>query len=826
VSHETQATPPDFVLLDTIFFNGGEVGELMREFDWASSSLGSVEGWSLPLQTALQICLQSPLPMVLWWGEERVTLYNDAWRSTLGSNHPQALGKPGQEIGNDLWQIICPHLEQVFQTGQAFQTDRFRVLIDRQGSGEEAYYIHSYSPICDVVGRVAGVLAVVTEVTQQVVKTQRINMLQASIARSQQGAKRREQLLRQEAKAAQEQVVDILEHMTDAFCSFDLDWRFTYVNRGAEHLLNKPRAKLLGKVLWEEYASANRTELYYQFHRARATQSTVQFEFYYALLGCWFEVCAYPSIQGLSVYFRNISIRKQAEAALRESQSMFASFMSYMPGSAYIKDEQGRYVYINPFVLQSTEHDRSEIIGKTDFDLVPEATAQKFQANDRTILATNQPMETLEMLPQNGEARYWMTLKFPITLPSGQRLVGGMSFDITDRKQAEAERAQLLERERTAREQAEAANRIKDEFLAVLSHELRSPLNPILGWSQLLRNRNPSPAMLARGLEVIERNAKLQTQLIGDLLDISRILRGKLRLCVTPVDLKIAVEAAIETVRLAAEAKSIQINTFLESNVEWVSGDAARLQQVIWNLLTNAIKFTDPGGSVEIYLQQIDVHAEVQIKDTGKGITSDFLPFVFESFRQADSTITRNFGGLGLGLAIVRYLVELHGGTVWVESPGEGKGSTFTVRLPLSQEASVGATTNDSPNELVDLQGVQVLVVDDESDTREFLTFVLEQAGAEVITAASAIEALTHWAHRPPDILLSDIGMPEMDGYTLMQQIRAMPAGQGGDVPAIALTAYVGQADQRQAQAVGFQLHLAKPVEPRSLVQAIFNLVR
>jgi CheY-like chemotaxis protein len=296
------------------------------------------------------------------------------------------------------------------------------------------------------------------------------------------------------------------------------------------------------------------------------------------------------------------------------------------------------------------------------------------------------------------------------------------------------------------------------------------------------------------------------------------------------VDLKTIIEAAIETMHLSAEAKFIQVSTFLAPNVGQVSGDMARLQQVVWNLLSNAIKFTDPYGRVEIRLKPVDTHAEIQVQDTGKGIAPDFLPYVFESFRQADSTITRQFGGLGLGLAIVRYLVELHGGTVWVESPGEGQGATFTVRLPLATVHQSSIAPDSTPaeekiNHRV-LQAVQILVVDDDADTREFLTFVLEQAGATVTAVSSAIEALHYFMQSPPDVLLSDIGMPTMDGYSLIRRLRSLPPPQGGQTPAIALTAYAGQTDQHQAQVSGFQLHLAKPIEPQALIEAISNLLQ
>lgn len=407
--------------------------------------------------------------------------------------------------------------------------------------------------------------------------------------------------------------------------------------------------------------------------------------------------------------------------------------------------------------------------------------------------------------------------------------------DITKRKQAEAEKIDLLEREKAARAEAEAANRIKDEFLAVLSHELRTPLNPILGWAKLLRQRKFDEKATNTALETIERNAKLQAQLIEDLLDVSRILRGKLSLTVIPLNLVNPIEAAIETVRLSAEAKSIEIQTILNPNLGRISGDSSRLQQVIWNLLSNAIKFTPPGGCIEIRLDGGDYelgtrglmpYAQITVSDTGKGINPDFLPYVFDYFRQADSSTTRKFGGLGLGLAIVRHIVELHGGTVAVESAGEDLGSIFTIRLPLLKSASnpdlelnnFDSTVN---TQQTPLSGVRVLVVDDDADMRDYIACVLEQSGAEVFVVTSAVEALEALPKIKPDILLSDIGMPNMDGYMLLRQVRSLEAENGGQVRAIALTAYAGEYDQQQAKAAGFQMHLPKPVEPDHLIEAI-----
>ncbi|OUL31793.1 hybrid sensor histidine kinase/response regulator [Nostoc sp. RF31YmG] len=404
----------------------------------------------------------------------------------------------------------------------------------------------------------------------------------------------------------------------------------------------------------------------------------------------------------------------------------------------------------------------------------------------------------------------------------------GTCTDIDEQKQLQQERAHLLELEQTARAKAETANRIKDEFLAILSHELRTPMNAILGWSKLLQSSKLEPEKTSQALATIERNAKLQVQLIEDLLDISRILQGKLTLNVTNIDLESIVLSALETMALAAQTKSIQVSTVFEQNVGLVLGDSTRLQQVVWNLLSNAVKFTPKGGKVEVRLGKADGYAQIIVSDTGKGISAEFLPYAFDYFRQADSSYTRKFGGLGLGLAIVRNLVEMHGGTVTAASQGEDQGATFTVNLPLPQDKNESLNEHNyssslTPNSL-SLAGVQILVVDDDADSLEFVTFVLEQDGAEVIAASSALQALQVIEQKKPDVLVSDISMPDMDGYTLMHQVRAWSAEQGEQIPAIALTAFARKYDEQQALQAGFQIHLAKPVNPEELVAAIVRL--
>ncbi|ODG97472.1 hybrid sensor histidine kinase/response regulator [Nostoc sp. KVJ20] len=406
----------------------------------------------------------------------------------------------------------------------------------------------------------------------------------------------------------------------------------------------------------------------------------------------------------------------------------------------------------------------------------------------------------------------------------------GTCTDIHEQKQILEERAHLLELEQLARAKAETANRIKDEFLAVLSHELRTPLNAILGWSKLLQTRRLDQVKTSEALATIERNATLQVQLIEDLLDISRILQGKLTLNITKINLESTVLSALETMRLAAETKLIEVNTVFEPDVGEILGDSIRLQQVVWNLLSNAVKFTPKGGKVEVRLEQADGYAQLVVSDTGKGISADFLPFVFDYFRQADSTSTRNFGGLGLGLAIVRNIIEMHGGTVKAESHGEGKGAIFTVSLPLLPDESPSLTDEQNypaflaPNSLP-LNGIRVLVVDDDADSRDFVAFVLEQDGAFVIAVSSAYEALQTLAEVKLDVLVSDISMPDMDGYMLIHQVRNLIPEQGGQIPAIALTAFARNDDQQEALKAGFQIHLPKPLNPEELVAAIAQLL-
>ncbi|MBD2113545.1 MULTISPECIES: PAS domain S-box protein [Cyanophyceae] len=534
-------------------------------------------------------------------------------------------------------------------------------------------------------------------------------------------------------------------------------------------------------------------------------------------------------VEGFVALINDLSDRRQAEEALIQSEERYRFLVESIPQLVWTADAEG--------VLLDANQRWCDFTGLTPEQVKTTGWQAVVHPDDISVLGQNWAIAQQQgsnyqaegrMRRADGVYRWHLHQAVPLKTKRGRILKWfGTATDIEDQKQLEQQRSQLLQQEQAARAAAEAASRTKDEFLAVVSHELRSPLNPILGWATLLKNGTLDATKTQQALSVIERNAKLQTELIDDLLDVSRMLRGKLQISATPVNLATTIRAAIETVRLAADAKSIRIEAHLETDVGLVSGDATRLQQVVWNLLSNAVKFTPAGGQIDVHLVRGDANqAQIIVKDTGKGIVPEFLPLIFDYFRQADSATTRQFGGLGLGLAIVRHLVELHGGTIQAASLGENMGATFTVSLPTLAHQALAQPGLPLQQPSLSLPGTQILVVDDDDDTRTFITFLLEQAGAHVVAAASAQAGLAALKQAQPQVLVSDIGMPDMDGYMLMQQIRALPAEQGGQVPAIALTAYVRETDQEQSLAAGFQRHISKPVEPAALLRAIAELLQ
>ncbi|MEO0375268.1 MAG: response regulator [Cyanobacteria bacterium P01_A01_bin.17] len=514
--------------------------------------------------------------------------------------------------------------------------------------------------------------------------------------------------------------------------------------------------------------------------------------------------------------------RTQQQQALKEAEERYQRLFEEVPIGLYRLTKDGKLLDANRRFLEILGYESKDEVLATDIVNDCIATAANGLWTAQLDVTDSTQSVSTQLRHRNGGdiwVRHYVRL---VRSPRGNtQYYEGAIENITAYRQTELERNQLLISERKARAEAETANRVKDEFLATVSHELRTPLNAMLGWVQLLRGGQLSEEKSAKAIEIIERNAIAQNQLIDDLLDVSRIIRGKLKLNVKAIPLRNIVNASLDTVRHAVETKQIQLETNFAPSVALVNGDQERLQQVFWNLLTNAVKFTPEGGKITIRLEGKPNCVQVQIADTGQGIDPEHLPYMFERFRQADESSTRQKGGLGLGLAIVRHLVELHGGVVTAESAGVGQGSTFMVQLPLFNNIQPLAQPSlPTEQSLPSLESLQLLVVEDEDDAREMLVLVLEQCGAQVAAVSSVSAAMAHLAHHAPHLIISDIAMPIEDGYTLIRRLRA----EGRQIVAIALTAYAREQDKEAVLQAGFNHHLPKPVDPNQLVPLIANL--
>lgn len=536
----------------------------------------------------------------------------------------------------------------------------------------------------------------------------------------------------------------------------------------------------------------------------------------------------------------DISERKQVEQALQESEARFRMMADSAPVLIWMSDTNKLRVFFNKPWLDFTGRTLEEERG---FGWTEGVHEQDYQHCIDTYLTGFDAREQFKMEYRlrrfDGVYRWVLSQGVPRFLPDGSpdgSFAGyvGACIDITERKVAEQEREEALAREKEARIEAELASRGKDQFLAVVSHELRSPLNAMLGWAKILKSEKYTEETLKHAVSVIERSARAQQRMVEDLLDSARIISGKLHLDIQPLNLQQLIATVVDAVSPSAEAKKIVLHTFLEGELEIITGDAHRLQQVVMNLLGNAVKFTPEGGHINVSLRRVDSHLRITVSDTGRGISASMLPFVFDSFRQADGSSTRRHSGLGLGLSLSRHLVELHGGTVSVDSPSEEQGATFNINLPVRatrtaiEETEDLITSDDIFKPCTAFNGLRILVVDDEVDAREMITYILEQYGASVTPVASAAEALTQIVNAPIDqcynLIISDIGMPGEDGYSLIRQVRALSPDQGGQTPAMALTAYGFSSDRIHAIEAGFQAHQAKPVKVMELIMVVARL--
>ena len=738
---------------------------------------------------------------------------------------PRGAPQPTYQVCRDGTEL--PGDEQPLQYAAAHSTEVRDAEIDIVREDGAVFNLYGYAaPLFDEQGNARGAVSAFLDITER---------------------KRTETALRE----SEERFRKFFEEAPIGICVVELNGRFIEVNKTYCQMLGYLEPELYQLTFAEiTHPEDAEIDLGYAEQLFKGEISSYQIEKRYIKKNgeiVWVNLTAtmISEQEGKVCYglgmVEDISDRKCTQEALQDTNQTLQALIQACPLAITVFNlDDGLVKMWNPAAETIFGWSEQEVLGRF-LPSVPEDKQHEFLANLDSIRRG----ETLTGLETRRQKKGDVPIDISVwaaPLRDAQGNVNCLSIvaDISDRKRLEAERAQLLVREQAARTEAEAANRMKDEFLATLSHELRTPLNAMLGWTQMLRTRKFDQATTARALETIDRNTKSLATLIEDILDVSRIIRGKLHLNIRPVELISIVEAAIETVRPAATLKEIQLDCLLDHSMGVVLGDGNRLQQVVWNLLSNAVKFTPKGGRVEVRLEQgtevgsnVPSYVQIQVSDTGKGIARDFLPYVFDRFRQENSSTTRSYGGLGLGLAIVRHLVESHGGTVSADSPGEGQGATFSVQLPLvsaltaaSERSLLDSTVEDNvPVERLSmLDGLRVLVVDDEADARELVATMLREYNVEVIAVASASEALEALQRSKPDVLVSDIGMPGEDGYTLMRKVRALEAEQGGQIPAVALTAYAREEERRSALAAGFQQHMPKPVNVVELAAIVANL--
>ncbi len=623
-------------------------------------------------------------------------------------------------------------------------------------------------------------------------------------------------------RESNQRITQILESITDLFYHLDHDWRFVELNHRVEKLFGKSRDELIGKVIWELYPTAIDSQLYLNFHEAIEEMTPRHFELDSGIVGgVWFEVHAYPSATGLAVYLRDISERKHADEEIR----FRARLLNTVEQGVIATNLEGNITYWNAFAEQLYGWPAGEAIGASIVDLVVARGAEEVAEQIFSRMKTGGSWSGEFMVRRRDGTEFPAQVTDSPIFNDKNELIGvvGVSSDITEQKRAEEERAGLLQAERDARAEAETANRLKDEFLATLSHELRNPLNVVIGYADILLRSTEAREhdLVLQAAKTIRRNALAQARLVSDLLDLSRLQMGKLSINQQPVSFSTIITDAIDTVRNESDAKEVSLDIDIESEMLVVEGDPVRLAQIAWNLLNNSVKFTPPHGRIKVTLSRAGDEAHLAVSDNGQGIAPEFLPHVFEIFRQADGSSSRRHEGMGIGLALVKQLAELHNGRVRATSAGAGQGATFEVWIPLYLEEPDPSLPDESVNTGV-LDAKSILIVDDSRETTEMLCALLAAEGAEVTAAGSGPDALRLVSENTYDLVISDISMPEMDGYQLLREIREVAAAK--DVPALALTGYGRPADVEHAVAAGFARHLTKPLDVARLLEVVCEL--
>lgn len=755
--------------------------------------------------------------MLIWWGPELTFIYNDDYAPMLGKRHPEALGKNAREVWSEIWPAIGPQVEEVFQRGKASWNECRHLVVERNGFPEDAWFTWSYSPIPDGKGGIGGLFTACTEETSRV-----------------QSEQDREELISQRQLA--------LNAANMGWWHFDPVQGIAKWDDRHKAIFGFNHDQLDYKSIMLHIHPEDRDRVDQAVRAALDPLDPKSFSIEYRITRKNDKAERWIAANGLASFTGegkdrkatsfvgtalDITDRKRAEEAFRSGEARLRLIMTNVKDHAiFTLDTQGRVTSWNVGAERVFGYSTEEIVGQSgDVLFTPEDRMEGVPLRERSLASEAGIADNHRMHVRKDGKNFFTSGSMEALRDENNDLHGFVKVirDITEQRRIERQQAEMLDAERAARMESERVARMKDEFLATLSHELRTPLNAILGWAQLLQIDTPDETRLKSGLSSIERNSRIQAKLIEDLLDMSRIISGKIRLDIQPVILQDVIREAIESVRPAAEAKSISLQTRLTPVDATVYGDPGRLQQVLWNILSNAVKFTPLQGEILVELKEADRnYVKIKITDTGQGITPEFLPHIFERFRQADATTTRSHGGLGLGLAIVKQLVELHGGKVCAASPGEGQGSSFIIKLPKKANAAE-KDINVVPDKYLeeemevldvpDLTGVKILIVDDHEDARQFLQRLLEHSAATVISVSSAVEALILIEREPPDLLVCDISMPGMDGHELIRKVRELPAESGGKMPAIAVTAFARDEDRERALSAGYQAHLPKPVD-------------
>lgn len=815
----TVINTPSITKTVSFLSGGGAMGELTRNYDWQQSPLGSPHTWPSTLKTSLRLLLTSNHPMFIWWGPELIQFYNDAYLQTMDTErHPSALGQPGRECWEDTWAVIGPQIDYVMSGQGATWHDEQLLQITRHGELHDEWWTYGFSPIEDDAG-VHGVLVVCNNVTEQHQTREKLEQLNRQLEEEVEQRKQIEARLalkhQAELTREQERSYHVLRTLKDGFMLMDQEFRVLQINAAGLLMSATSEAEIIGRTHWDIWPGSEQLEVadaYKYVMRERQPVNITQC-LERATQKLWFDVYVYPYESGIAVLFRDITQHIKTERNLAEvsfeseqRKRFYETFLSHTPDLAYVFDLNHRFIYANAVLLKMWGKTWDEAIGKTCIELGYEPWhAEMHDREIEQVIATKQSVRGEVPFDGTFGRRIYDYIFVPVLGPDGEvEVIAGTTRDVTERKEHE-DRLQQLANDLTE------ADRRKTEFLATLAHELRNPLAPIRTGLELMRIAQHSPASHSKALEMMNRQLSQLVRLIDDLMEIARINSGKIELMNQRIDFNSIATMAVESVLGQIEAAGHKLDINIGDDAIWLDADPARLAQVLSNLLTNAIKYTPTGGHIILDARTEGEFALLSVIDNGVGIPQDALNQVFDMFSQVSKTKDHSQGGLGIGLSLVRSLIQMHGGTVTALSDGEGKGSTFTLKLPLAQSGVTIATpaSHQSPNESFPHQSLRILLADDNQDAANTLSSLLSLLGHSVELAYDGNTALKTAALHNFDLIILDLGMPGLNGYEVAMEIRKTP---GLDKTVLAaLTGWGSENHRDKTKEAGFDAHLTKP---------------